>query len=51
MPPKDSTLVDGVRGALLEGAPAEWAAPLVSAVVVIAACLSGAVWRFSRREI
>jgi ABC-2 type transport system permease protein len=37
--------------ALVEGAPAEWAAPLASAVVVIAACLSGAVWRFSRREI
>ena len=37
--------------ALVNGEPAQWAAPLVATIVVTVACLVAAVLRFERREI
>jgi len=37
--------------AVLRGEPAHWLLPLLTGVLLSAACLAAAVWRFSRREI
>jgi len=37
--------------ALVQGDPATWVWPLLSAALVSGLCLAGAVWTFSRKEI
>jgi ABC-2 type transport system permease protein len=36
---------------ILSGGPAHWQMPVATGIVLSAACLAAAVWRFSRREI